>query len=263
MSNAKVPMSAEQQSSAPAEFVKYIFMTYAAALLLMAFFYFSTFGLGLATEHGRWGEFGDFVGGVLNPLTSFFTLLVALLVWSLQKKELAATNAALADQLRLSRITVADSVLDAYIEAIRHHAAAFNHTQGLGEKMLAYYGDAAFEKATLVVKEKLGSVNLSTLQVDINHPDSPRFYTRYVEQLTPIVESLAVTFKYLNDTYSSDLKESRLDRIRISLSTQQLLAVIYFVFLTQRKDTRELMIEVQLLKYFTNCPQKSWFETKA
>lgn len=45
-----------------------------------------------------WGQFGDFMGGLLNPLISLFTLIVAVSVWDLQKTELLETRKALEDQ---------------------------------------------------------------------------------------------------------------------------------------------------------------------
>jgi hypothetical protein len=261
MSSLKEGTDPEKISPAPIEFVKYIFITYAGTLLLMGILYASTFGLKLTDEHERWGQFGDFVGGVLNPLTSFFTLLVALLVWSLQKKELAATNLALADQIRLGRIASADSVFDAYIKTIQQHAANFHHAEGPHGQLISHYGEIAIEKATLIVKRKLSSTDLSKVGFDINSTES-KFFTRYVEQLSPLVASLAVTCDYLDNTYTVDLKEPRLERIRICLSAQQQLAVIYFVFLTRRTDLKALFKQTKLFKYFPACPQKSWFETE-
>ena len=51
---------------------------------------------------GSWGTFGDFVGGLLNPLVSIFTLLVALQVWQLQRDELRLTRAELSKQSETS-----------------------------------------------------------------------------------------------------------------------------------------------------------------
>jgi Putative phage abortive infection protein len=45
-----------------------------------------------------WGQFGDLIGGLLNPLVSLFTLLVAVSVWKLQKLELAETRDAIRAQ---------------------------------------------------------------------------------------------------------------------------------------------------------------------
>lgn len=45
-----------------------------------------------------WGQFGDYMGGLLNPLISLFTLIVAVSVWRLQKTELLETRKALEEQ---------------------------------------------------------------------------------------------------------------------------------------------------------------------
>jgi hypothetical protein len=45
-----------------------------------------------------WGQFGDLIGGLLNPLISLFTLLVAVSVWKLQKSELLETRTAIKNQ---------------------------------------------------------------------------------------------------------------------------------------------------------------------
>lgn len=54
-----------------------------------------------ATENpGAWGTFGDFLGGLLNPLVSTLTLFVAVSVWRLQKVELEQTKQALEEQAK-------------------------------------------------------------------------------------------------------------------------------------------------------------------
>lgn len=45
-----------------------------------------------------WGTFGDYMGGLLNPLISLFTLMVAMKVWNLQKTELLETRKAVEEQ---------------------------------------------------------------------------------------------------------------------------------------------------------------------
>lgn len=45
-----------------------------------------------------WGTFGDYMGGLLNPLISLFTLIVAMKVWGLQKTELLETRRAVEEQ---------------------------------------------------------------------------------------------------------------------------------------------------------------------
>jgi hypothetical protein len=49
-------------------------------------------------DPSAWGTFGDFFGGLLNPVVSCLTLFVAIQVWLLQGKELEETKKALRDQ---------------------------------------------------------------------------------------------------------------------------------------------------------------------
>jgi hypothetical protein len=63
-----------------------------------AWFSFSN-GLGLSKDAGTWGQFGDFVGGVLNPLVAFSACFWLATSVRLQKAELNATRKTLADTL--------------------------------------------------------------------------------------------------------------------------------------------------------------------
>jgi Putative phage abortive infection protein len=49
-------------------------------------------------EAPAWGQLGDFMGGILNPVISLLTLVVAVFVWKLQKKELKITRIAIQRQ---------------------------------------------------------------------------------------------------------------------------------------------------------------------
>ncbi|WP_444919991.1 putative phage abortive infection protein [Microbulbifer sp. CnH-101-G] len=50
--------------------------------------YAFTFRGGLSTDNGDWGTFGDFMGGVLNPIFGFAGLMALLLTISMQSEEL-------------------------------------------------------------------------------------------------------------------------------------------------------------------------------
>lgn len=54
----------------------------------------------VSTDPGDWGTLGDYFGGLLNPVISFATLVVAYAVWKQQKEELKATKEALEDQAK-------------------------------------------------------------------------------------------------------------------------------------------------------------------
>lgn len=64
-------------------------------------FYFYTFPNGLSEKQDVWGQFGDFVGGTLNPILSFITIYILYRTIILQQESLEKTN----DALTLSQNT--------------------------------------------------------------------------------------------------------------------------------------------------------------
>lgn len=55
---------------------------------------------GISGDPGDWGTLGDYFGGLMNPVISFATLIVAYAVWKQQREELRHTKNALEDQAK-------------------------------------------------------------------------------------------------------------------------------------------------------------------
>ncbi len=72
-----------------------------SALMLILFYWFAFGHLPFSKDHETWGQFGDYMGGLLNQIVSLFTLMVALSVFGLQKTELSETRKALNKQATL------------------------------------------------------------------------------------------------------------------------------------------------------------------
>ncbi len=69
-------------------------------------YYFSHFNGPPTHDHTHWGVFGDFIGGTLNPVLSFFGLIALLITVALQQKELSNSSKELkrsADALKESQ----------------------------------------------------------------------------------------------------------------------------------------------------------------
>lgn len=66
----------------------------ATSILVGAFFFYWIYFGGNAPSNNPndWGPFGDFIGGVTNPIISFFALLSLLLTLVMQSKQLDATR---------------------------------------------------------------------------------------------------------------------------------------------------------------------------
>lgn len=72
----------------------------ALAIILVVSYAIAFHPLPINERPDAWGQFGDYMGGLLNPLISLFTLIVAVSVWRLQKTELLETRKALEEQGR-------------------------------------------------------------------------------------------------------------------------------------------------------------------
>lgn len=75
----------------------YILVIFGAVLffIVIGSYVFFRFGYSISDDNTDWGQFGDYIGGVLNPIFGFLTFLGLLLTIVLQAKELEdARNAA-------------------------------------------------------------------------------------------------------------------------------------------------------------------------
>lgn len=91
-----------------------------------------------------WGQFGDFLGGILNPVVGLCTLLVAVAVLKLQQRELEATKLALQEQVEQTQkansleIQKKDEQLFMSIMD-KVSSSAFKITDGMGGRLQGSY----------------------------------------------------------------------------------------------------------------------------
>jgi large-conductance mechanosensitive channel len=71
---------------------KGVLVTLIAFVLLVLGFYFFNFNDRLSDQNGVWGTFGDYVGGILNPVIAAFAFYLIAKTYELQKRELEATR---------------------------------------------------------------------------------------------------------------------------------------------------------------------------
>lgn len=76
-----------------------VFATVVFSILVGAYTYWFWFinGMALSTDSSLWGTFGDFVGGILNPIIAFLAFYWLTRSVIIQKTELAATQKVLAE----------------------------------------------------------------------------------------------------------------------------------------------------------------------
>lgn len=57
-----------------------------------AWFYMDTFGAHRTADQEKWGQFGDFIGGIVNPALGLVTIMLLLASLGLQRQELKLTR---------------------------------------------------------------------------------------------------------------------------------------------------------------------------
>jgi uncharacterized membrane protein len=82
----------------PAKLNKLIIIALAAIVLTFGLYFFNFHGA-MSDTPGDWGTFGDFVGGVLNPIFGFLSFTAVLITIILQNKEMNLTR----QELELTR----------------------------------------------------------------------------------------------------------------------------------------------------------------
>lgn len=87
--------------------------------------YFLTFPSVRSSDQAVWGQFGDYFGGVLNPILSFFALIAVLLSLRSQGKEVDAArkeaSAAIAMQIEQTKVFQQQSFESAFFGLIQLH----------------------------------------------------------------------------------------------------------------------------------------------
>ncbi len=74
------------------KWLAWILSVSSATIVGVVLFYANHFNGSLSDKQEHWGAFGDFIGGTLNPILSFFALIALLLTIVLQSKELEGTK---------------------------------------------------------------------------------------------------------------------------------------------------------------------------
>lgn len=136
------------------------------ALFMLGSYALTFSALPFTESPGAWGEFGDYMGGVLNPVISLFTLMVAISVWSLQKKELKATQNALVKQASLQTFF---SLLAQHRELVNSVQLTADkdvwHPNGVGLFKPLYEGRSAFSVVvSALVPRQIGEVSERTIE---------------------------------------------------------------------------------------------------
>lgn len=126
------------------------FIAGAVLLVLVMAYIFAFYQNGWAKDQVTWGQFGDYIGGLLNPLVAGFALLALVASVRLQKAELAATR----EELKESRQAMQEQ---AKIAEQQRSEQRFFDCMGFYQKMVD--GQKAIKNNTLYYGKEAILVN--------------------------------------------------------------------------------------------------------
>ncbi|WP_447769651.1 hypothetical protein [Pseudomonas kilonensis] len=191
--------------------------------------YFSQFNAGFSSSQGDWGTFGDFTGGVLNPLLNFITIYLLITQYIQSRSESKAQ--AHADEIKTfegSFFTFVTIALNEY------------KSYEIIENGVTYKGAAAigFIQAQIVSASK----SATPLYDTINNLDE-----KYNDSIYSLVSSFCVIFKLIEDSCPLDAKDRYVSTLSMLLPTK----VTYLMCIAEALTKWKIMVHPRKLNYFT------------
>ncbi|MCD1652565.1 hypothetical protein K8090_13870 [Halomonas meridiana] len=159
MKESKKIASNAAQNRKPGSFESFIkntgvilLLTAVVASLAITTTYVKYFSWSPSYSHDRWAQFGDFIGGTLNPIFGFISLMAILITLFVQARELSYSTEALQDQgesLRMQSFEntffsllkiLNDSINNAEVEEGQYKGArAFRHMWKMLNDSYSFY----------------------------------------------------------------------------------------------------------------------------
>jgi hypothetical protein len=118
------------------------------ALCLIGSYLFSWPTLPVNANSTALGAFGDYMGGLLNPLISLFTLIIAMKVWGLQKTELLETRKAVEEQGKTAEQQRREQRFFDFLNIYRSTVDSIEFEVSAADSVIAFKGKRAFKHLT-------------------------------------------------------------------------------------------------------------------
>lgn len=209
--------------------------------------------LKITTNPSYWGAFGDFIGGVLNPIFAIFTLIGLVLtirlqmeILEVQKKELVATREELkksAEALEIQNKTMLSQNFEGtFFRMLEKQAELLNRIEfppgsgAFGSKAVRYILDRAKNK-TLE-----GNNFLSAYE---------GIYKQNKSSMGPYFRNLYHTLKLIdkNQHLADNEKYDYSSLARAQLSSDEITLAFYNCLTEPGKGLKELVIKYRMLKH--------------
>lgn len=106
------------------------------ALFVAGFYVWKFGGLSLSSEPERWGQFGDYLGGVVNPAVGLVTVFLVVISIAIQRRELRASLVEMRHANEAARSMSFEQSLFAWLENYHSQIKAIDHENNFGRRAL-------------------------------------------------------------------------------------------------------------------------------
>ncbi|CAG36294.1 putative phage abortive infection protein [Desulfotalea psychrophila] len=238
--------------------------------------YFYHFQSGFSTAQADWSAFGDFVGGSLGPILSFFGLIAILLTLHFQAQQLKTSQTELAlsrEELTLTRKELAKSAVAQKCAAdtaeLQYQAIQKDNFEKTFFHLMSLYNDivASLELISenkIVTRKKCFSEILRIMSFQIENRDChrnhiiERYNTRYKEiesSLAHYHKTLYQILLFIETNAEGKNKKQYSNFIRSQLSTDEI-HLLFFHGLSSY-GSKKFKILIEKFEFFEHLPISS------
>jgi uncharacterized membrane protein len=245
-----------------------------AAIFLVSIYVWAFFALPWTSDPSAWGSFGDYMGGLLNPVVSTMTLIIAIKVWVQQRQELEETKQALKDQAETAQ---ANRREQRFFDLMQVYQQTLDNFQDTAQRGDTRHGKPALDLWIKAHTQLDGMTNTAALRGHQNPGEKRRralidnWMTEAKQHwIKPdVAERLnhyfRVVFRILRD--AEDLLEQdryRFIRLfRAQLSQTELLLLGLNLWITDEgKKMQSVACDYGLLKHLPQCNLRDVLETE-
>lgn len=210
-------------------------------------FYIWNFRGGLTSSQDIWGQFGDYTGGILNPIIAFLALVALLQSIRIQGREL---------QFSTRELRNSAEALKGQVEALAQQNYESTLFQLLGllnslTSSLTYHGSnwsrSGQEGFNHVSQESLGIYKSNKNRVGTEEAAATalaKAFESHGSQIGPYLESFHLILQYIDNGHEP--KHHYADILRAQTSHGQLLLV--FLYGLQHPDLKKLLLRYGMLR---------------
>jgi hypothetical protein len=193
--------------------------------------YYYHFGGEVSLKHDKWGQFGDYLGGVLNPIFGFLGFIALLLTLKLQRQELKLSTEELAKSakaLELQNKSLAQQNFEnTFFQLLRRHSELVSEASFKGltgrDVFRSLYKSSLVNTYTNVVTD-IKDINeraIATYKAFFSDSDSHHILAHYFRVLYHI-------FKFIDTSQLSGFDKTIYANIaRAQLSSYELCLMFY------------------------------------